>query len=239
MNRFVRWFGAERPLSEVTAPRLGAYADQLARSGSDINGKLEPVRGFLIFAKKSGLVQSNLSVHLRVSGQASRRKATSKTSKGNAGDEMSLTAQGLEELKRELESLKKERPKAQLEIQRAAADKDVRENAPLEAAREFHGHLEGRIRELESIIKGSRVIEGDGKPAIAVTQGNKVTIRDLESGETLCYSLVDPREVNPGKGKISFVSPVGKALMGKSVGAVVGVTAPAGLIHYRIEKIEP
>lgn len=240
VNRFVRWFGLDRPLSEVAVPQIGVYAEQLARSGSDMNEKLEPVRSFLLFLKKAGLTKTNLAVHLRSSTPTSRRKAASKAaSHAHKHTEMTLTAQGYEDLKKELETLKKDRPRAQEEIRRAAADKDVRENAPLEAAREFHGHLEGRIRELESILTGSTVIQADGQPAATVTQGNKVTIRDLESGKSLCYSLVDPREVNPAKGKISVASPVGRALMGKAVGIIVGVEAPAGLIHYQIEKIEP
>lgn len=240
VNRFVRWFGADRPLSQIAVPQIGIYAEQLARSGSDVNEKLEPVRNFLLFVKKSGLTKTNLAVHLRVSAPTSRKKAGSKTaSHAHKHSEMTLTAQGYEDLKKELEALKKDRPRAQEEIRRAAADKDVRENAPLEAAREFHGHLEGRIRELESILKGSTIIQDNGQPAATVVQGNKVTIRDLESGQSLCYSLVDPREVNPAKGKISVASPVGRALMGKAVGAIVGVEAPAGLIHYQIEKIEP
>lgn len=215
---------------------MGSYAEQVARSGDDPNKRLEPMRSFLLFARKEGFTKANLSVHLRFSFQTSKRKTATK---GHKHREMALTAQGYEELKRELEALKKERPRAQEEIRRAAADKDVRENAPLEAAREYHGHLESRIRELEGIIDAAKIEESNREPAMTVSHGNMVTIRDLDSGEMLNYTLVDPREVNPTRGKISFVSPVGKALMGKAVGEVIAVDVPAGRINYRIEKIEP
>ena len=70
-----------------------------------------------------------------------------------------LTSQGYEEIKNKLAALKEERPKIAEELRRAAADKDFRENAPLEAAREKQGHIEGQIRELENTVKRAKVVE--------------------------------------------------------------------------------
>lgn len=235
INSFVRWYRANMPMAELTMPQIARYAEHVARSGSDPMKKLEPVRVFLAFAKKQGLTKTNLSVHLRLKLPTAKGKTS-----GKGGlRETALTAQGYKALKQELDSLKKERPRVQEEIRQAAADKDVRENAPLEAAREHLGYVASRIRELEAIIGNAQVMKAQTQPVIAVSQGHKVTVRELESGETFSYILVDPQEVNPAKGKISVVSPVGKALLGKGTGAVIEVAAPAGHIHYRIEKVEP
>lgn len=235
INRFVSWFGPNRPLTELTAPELGGYAESIAISGSDSVRKLEPVKALLLFAKKEGFTKHNLATHLRASTQVSKKKTSGK---GHKRREMALTAQGYEELKKELEELKQERPKIQEEVRRAAADKDVRENAPLEAAREHHGHVESRIHELERILESAKIMDDNGQKAITVSPGSTVTIQDMETGQVFDCALVDPQEVNPAQGKISFASPVGKALLGKSVGEVIGVNVPDGLIHYKVEKIK-
>lgn len=235
INRFISWFNPNRPITELTAPELGGYAESIARSGSDSARRLEPVKALLRFAKKEGFTKTNLATDLRASTQVTKRKTSGK---GIRRREMVLTAHGHGELKRELEELKKERPKIQEEVRRAAADKDVRENAPLEAAREHHGHVESRIRELERILESAKIIDENGQKTITVSPGNTVTIQDMETGEVFDCALVDPQEVNPAQGKISFASPVGKALLGKVAGEVVPVDVPAGRIHYKIEKIK-
>lgn len=234
INRFVSWFGPPRPLTELTAPELGGYAESIAISGSDSARKLEPVKALLLFAKKEGFTKHNLATHLRASTQVSKKKTSGK---GHRRRETTLTAQGYEEKKQELEDLKKERPKIQDDIQKARADKDVRENAPLDAAREHQSHVESRIRDLEKMLESAQIIDGNGLKAITVAAGNTVTIQDMETGKVFDCALVDPQEVNPAQGKISFVSPVGKALLGKTVGEVIEVNVPDGLIHYKIEKI--
>ncbi len=123
-------------------------------------------------------------------------------------------------------------------MRRAAADKDFRENAPLEAAREEHGQIEGRIRELEGTLKSAIVIDEKEKVTPKVSIGDSIILRDLASGEVLSYMLVSPREVDPTKGKISSLSPIGRAIIGQSQGEIVEVTVPAGKLRYQIKQIE-
>jgi transcription elongation factor GreA len=123
-------------------------------------------------------------------------------------------------------------------MRRAAADKDFSENAPLDAAREQYGHLEGRIRELEEALKSATVIDEKQKVILKVGIGDSVALRDLVSGEELRYVIVNPREVDPTRGKISSASPIGKAIIGRGQGEVVEVEAPAGRLHYQIERVE-
>ena len=232
--RFIRWYGGERPFAGLTAPEVANYAEQLSLSDTDYLRKLELIRAFLVYAKKEGWSKSNLAAHLKGKKGKTRFQPSSRQALPQT---ISLTQQGYAELEAELAVLKGKRAQAINEMRRAAADKDFRENAPLEAAREQCGHLEGRIGELEETLKSAVVIdkqEVTNKASI----GNSVILRDLASGEELRYILVSPREVDPTKGKISVASPIGKAIIGHGQGEVIEVTAPAGKVRYRVEQIE-
>ena len=156
----------------------------------------------------------------------------------NLPEEVSLTQQRVDEMKAELDNLKKRSRGLVVEIQRAAADKDFRENAPLHAAREERGHVEGRIKELEQTLKAANIIQEKKEPAKKSTIGDSIIVCDLASGEECRYIIVDPREVNVAKGKISIASPLGKALLGRSNGETVEINAPAGKLRYQIKRIE-
>ena len=176
-----------------------------------------------------------MAIHLRAKKKPT--KHTVFTSKPSA-ESIPLTAQGYAELQAELETLKSQRPHISEEIYRAAADKDFRENAPLEAAREAQGQLEGRIRGLESILGIATVSEKEIADIHQLALGNTVVLQDLITNEELCYKLVSPSEVNLAKGKISTASPTGKALLGQKEGEIIEVVAPAGVWRYRIARIE-
>jgi transcription elongation factor GreA len=149
-----------------------------------------------------------------------------------------LTAEGHTSLNAELKSLKAERPHIAEELRRAMVDKDFRENAPLDAMREHQAHVEGRIRQLETILKHAEVVGGGTAPGAKTHLGSTVILRDLASGSAVRYTLVSPSEVSPSEGKISIVSPVGKALINRTVGDEVEVSVPVGRLHYRIEEIQ-
>ncbi len=233
LHRFARWFGRERLLSGLSAPEVANYAERLSQSGTDYARKLEMVRAFLACARKAGWSQTNLGVHLKV------RRGKSSAPVGGRGpvETVPLTRQGYAELEAELASLKNRRPELIEEIRRAAADKDFRENAPLAAAREQRGHLEGRIQELEATLRAASIVGEEPRSGARVSLGDDVVLCELSSGEELRYQVVTPREVDPIRGKISSASPLGKGLLGKGEGEEVEVTAPAGKIRYRISKI--
>jgi transcription elongation factor GreA len=127
-----------------------------------------------------------------------------------------------------------------VEIKKAAADKDVRETAPLETAREHLGQIASRIRETQDILERAQVMENEssGEPARAVRQGSRVTLQDLATGEMATYLLVDPREANLLHGKLSIASPVGQAALDQRAGQELVVTAPKGTLRYCIVKVE-
>ncbi len=233
--RFIRWYGGERTFAGLTAPEVANYAEQLSLSDTDYLRKLDLLRAFLVYAKKEGWSKSNLAIHLKARKRKSRFQASSRR---GLPQTVPLTQQGYAELEAELATLKAKRPQAIDEMRRAAADKDFRENAPLEAAREQRGHLEGRIKELEETLKSAVVIDKQPKTTLKAGIGNSVILCDLDSSEELSYTLVSLTEVDPTKGKISMASPIGKAIIGHGQGDVIEVTAPAGKLRYQIKQIK-
>jgi transcription elongation factor GreA len=233
--KFIRWYGWEQPFTRLTASEVANYAEQLSLSDTDYTRKLELIRIFLTYAKREGWSKSNLATHLKArKGKTPLRSP----SKRGLSETISVTQQGYAELEAELAALKIKRSEAIDEMRRAAADKDFRENAPLEAAREQHGHLEGRIRELEEALKSASVAGGEQGVTLQIIIGDSIVLRDLGSGEELRYTLVSPREVDPTRGKISMVSPIGKAIIGRRQGEIVEVTTPAGKLRYQIKQVE-
>jgi transcription elongation factor GreA len=232
--RFVRWYGADRPIGELRGHDLALYAESLGAATADIIRRAEAVRSFLAFAKKEGLTTTNLATHLRL------RKSSLGIEGGaaTAATPSQLTAEGHASLSAELEALKARRPGIAEELRRAMIDKDFRENAPLDAARERQAHVEGRIHQLEAILKHAQVVGAETAPGAKTHLGSTVILRDLASGSAVRYVLVSPSEVSPTEGKISVASPVGKAILNRTVGEEVEVSVPAGRLHFRVEEIQ-
>lgn len=235
LSKFVRWYGRDRFLSALTPPEVGKYADILAGSGTtpDAARRLDIIKNFLSFVKKEGLINQNLAQHARVR----RGKYRSETiHPGEALSEIKLTSEGYAQLQADLKALKAARVRIAGEIRLAAADKDVRENAPLEAAREQQGHTEARIRELEATLKVAVVLSEDGKATdgLVARLGTRVTIKDTVTTREMTYRLVSPNESNPLEGKISVASPLGKALLDRFPRQEVEVMTPKGAHRYFI-----
>lgn len=232
--QFVRWFGRERPLAGLAAPEIAHYAQRISSSDIDHSRNLDIIRTFLAYIRKEGWARNNLAVHLK----AKKGKGRGTTGRRQVSPEpVSLTRQGYSDIKKELAVLKSKRLQTINEVSTAAADKDFRENAPLDAAREQLSHLESRIRGLEATIK-SVIVIGEKVEAISrVGIGDSVILSDLASGEEVHYTIVSPREVDPARGKISNVSPIGKAIIGQGRQDIIEITVPAGRLRYRIERI--
>jgi transcription elongation factor GreA len=233
--KFIRWLGRERTFPRIAAAEVDNYAEQLSRSDADCVRKLGLIRTFLFYAKKKGWSKNNLAIHLKARKGKSRSTAVSGRS---APEIISLTRQGYAEMEAELTALQDERPKAIAEMRKAAADKDFKENAPLDAAKERRGWIEGRIMDLEAILKTAVVVDGQQGASLRVGIGDNVVLCEVNSVEELCYMLVSPREADAVRGKISSASPMGRALIGKEQGEMVEIEAPVGKLHYQIQRIE-
>jgi transcription elongation factor GreA len=236
LNRFVRWYGGDRSVAELSALEIAEYAEGLG-SGAAAAKKLEPVKNFLSYAKKEKLTKANLSVHLRL-GSGSAKKGAGPKRKTGGAKPATLTSEGYAALESELSSLKEERPRLAQELHQAAADKDFRENAPLDAAKERQGQIEARIRDLEAALKSATILDETLLDIMSATIGCNITLRHLDSGEEMHCTLVSPSEADPTLGKLSIASPIGKALFGHRKGEVIEVSAPIGTLHYRIEEIK-
>ena len=214
---------------------MANYAEQLSLSDTDYMKKLEMVKTFLVHAKKKGWSRTNLAIHLKA--RKGKTKQSTRTRKASS-ERVRLTRQGYAALEDEINNLKSKSLQVIEEIRRAAADKDFRENAPLQAAREQRGQIEGRIMELETTLKSAVIIDEAEKSALKVGIGDSVVLHDLASGEELRYTLVNPREVDASKGRISGVSPIGRAIVGRGQGETVEITVPAGKLRYQIKNVE-
>lgn len=144
---------------------------------------------------------------------------------------------GYKKLEAELEELKKERPVIIQAIKEAREEGDLRENAGYDAARERQGMAEARIKYIESRLGLYQVVDLDQISGDKAIFGSTVKVEDVDSGETREYTLLGPDEANPDKGSISFLSPVGQALLGKEVGDEVTVQIPRGRVTYEIIDI--
>ncbi len=148
------------------------------------------------------------------------------------------TEEGLKKLKDELNQLKDvERPKASNAIAEARDKGDLSENAEYDAAKEAQGMLEMRISKLEERLANARVIDESQLDNSKVLVLSKVKIRNKSNGMTMDYMIVADGEADLSKGKISVNSPIGKGLLGKSVGEIAKINVPTGFIDLEILEI--
>ncbi|MGD2127832.1 MAG: transcription elongation factor GreA [Lysobacterales bacterium] len=151
-----------------------------------------------------------------------------------------LTKSGVERLREELGRLKKEdRPKVIAAIAEARAHGDLKENAEYHAAREQQGFIEGRIQHLEYAISHAQIIDVAALNAgDKVVFGATVTLSDEETGEETTYQIVGDVEADIRHNRIAVSSPIARALIGREVGDIVVVKAPAGNREFEIVDVE-
>lgn len=149
-----------------------------------------------------------------------------------------VTRETLEQMKAELQRMKGvDRPAASRAIAEAREKGDLKENAEYDAAKESQGILEAKISLLETQLANARVIEKSDIDTGKVSILTKVTLNNLNTKKHVTYQLVSEKEADLKAGKISVTSPIGKGILGKKVGEVAEVQAPAGIIKFRIEEI--
>ena len=148
------------------------------------------------------------------------------------------TAEGLKKLRDELEQLKSvERPKASQAIGEARDKGDLSENAEYDAAKEAQGLLELKISKLEEVVSGARLIDESQLDTSKALVLSKVKLKNQSNGMELTYTLVAESEADLKAGKISVTSPIGRGLLGKSVGDVAEIQVPNGIMKFEILDI--
>ncbi len=149
-----------------------------------------------------------------------------------------LTPEGKTKLEKELEKLKKEkRPQVAANLKAAIQEGDISENAGYEESKREQAFVEGRIREIEAILADAEIVE-DSDSHGTVEVGAHVTISEQGVSEYETYHIVGSAEADPSEGRISNVSPLGKALIGNRVGEEVEVNTPAGMLSFEIIAVE-
>lgn len=152
-----------------------------------------------------------------------------------AGKEVLLSTEGLKKLEQELEHLKSVKRREIAErIKLAREFGDLSENSEYEEAKNEQAFIEGRIATLEKTLRNARIADGTDSDPDTVTIGSRVRLRDAETNEEFEYTIVGSHEADPADSRISYQSPVGKAVFGQKAGTTVEVRLPGGLARYEI-----
>ncbi len=153
-------------------------------------------------------------------------------------EEVLLTRGGLEKLEKELFFLKSvKRKEIASRIKEAITYGDITDNSEYEDAKNEQAFVEGRIITLEKILRRARVLEKGSSNNNYVTVGSTVKLKDIEMNREYIYTIVGTAEADPGDSKISNESPVGRAILGLSIGEEVEVKVPAGSLKYKVLEI--
>jgi len=153
--------------------------------------------------------------------------------------EVLLSLEGLKQMEQELVHLRTvKRLEVADRIKQAREYGDISENSEYEDAKNQQAFIEGRILVLEKMLRNARLIDEPPGNTSMVYIGSTVVLKDLEYGDELEYAIVGTLEANPTNNRISNESPVGRAIMGQSVGTIVEVDAPDGIIRYQVLSIK-
>lgn len=152
-------------------------------------------------------------------------------------EKVPMLAEGYEKLTADLKALRAERPKIVEAIEEARAHGDLSENAEYHAAKERQGQVEAQIAEIEDRVSRAQIIDPATLSGDRIVFGATVTVRD-DHDKPNRYQIVGQVESDANKGRISYDSPLGRALIGRSVGDEIEVTVPSGDRFYLVDKIE-
>ncbi len=235
--RFQSRIGREKPISTLHAIEVGEYARWTTENVENPAIRLDPVKKFLTFANRKGWTQISLARYAAAPRRNRRRFQNSDQTSGGSTPTARLSQERHIELQAELERLRAEIPNIREAIRVARSDGDVRENAPLDAAREQQQMTERRIRQLENDLARVEIVDAANADTEKVALGSRVTLHDMDNLTERAFTLVDVREADVSAGKISTVSPIGQALMGRSVGEELTINTPRGAVQYRIQGI--
>ncbi len=154
-------------------------------------------------------------------------------------DSYPITREGYQKLKKELKHLKSvERPAVVQAIEEARAHGDLKENAEYHAAKEQQGFIEARLQQINGRLSNCQVIDPETLSGEKVIFGATVTLLDLKTDEEFCYQIVGEEEADLSQKRISFSSPIARALIGKKAGDEVTATIPKGKMDVEILDVE-
>lgn len=236
VDRFVDWFGADRMMQELSGADISRYLSEVSTEEEHDVSHLEPLRAFLAYSSRLAFTETNLVPNLQLEGAHGGSRGLRGASDDLGGKAFHVTLDGLQSLEGQLEELKAERPEIAKKLREAMADKDFRENAPLDAARDEQAHLEAKIRETEDRLRHAVIIDAEAKGGLA-NVGSVVKLLNIDHNREQEFTLVSPAEVDPSNGKISTQSPIGVALLNRGQGEEVVVEAPVGKVRFKVLEV--
>ena len=236
VRRYVEHAGGDTAVAAVTGARVESYAEtSIQNSDPAAPRRVKALKAWFQYLKKRGYAEKNHGVHVRLRRPAARG---GRAVRAVNEEPIEMTAEGIATLRADLERLEADVPDLVKAISLAREDKDFRENAPLEAAREALAFNETRRREITAILRravtaGVAAGDDDGRSTI----GSTVHVTRIDNGREVAYVLVSAREANAADRKISVESPVGKGLLGRRPGDEVTVSAPSGAVQFRVTAV--
>ena len=250
VTRFLWHFGPSTPISELSPKSMEGFQETVGTNTMDLASRLQPVKEFLRYCWKQEYTVTvdaagnasaqNLGNFLRIKRPTSVVRDASRFQHEQA-QTFEMTADGLESLHEELGQLNAEMPEAVQAVAAAREDKDIRENAPLEAAREYQERLKSRIDELEYQIAHAVVREerATGRAKL----GSRVSVVEVGDdgahlGEAREYTLVGTTEANAAARRISVESPLGRGLLDQPADRQIEIQAPSGRKRFRLLAVK-
>ncbi|MEX2080669.1 MAG: GreA/GreB family elongation factor [Dehalococcoidia bacterium] len=235
VRHFVQFMQADFRFESLTGSRVESYVEKAVK-GTDPRApdRVAALKRWFQFVRKKNFTTENFGLHVRVK-KAAGRSGASANRIALQEQRTEMTAEGLAERRGQLEQLRSLTPDLISAVALAREDKDFRENAPLDAAREALAYNDGQIKRIEGELKHAVVSQHTGD---ATSVGSTVIVRRADTGNVSSFKLVSEGEANARESRISVKSPVGQKLLGCRVGDEVLVDAPSGSIHLIVESID-
>jgi len=250
VTRFLQHFGPDTEIAALSPKTMEGFQETIGANTMDPAARLQPVKEFLRYCWKQEYTVTedaegrtsaqNLGNFLRIKRPASVVRDASRFEHEQA-QTFEMTADGLQLLREELAHLNAEMPEAVQAVAAAREDKDIRENAPLEAAREHQERLKSRIDELEYQISHAVVREEQATGRAKL--GSRVSVVEIDAqgdvlGEAREYTLVGTTEANAAARRISVESPLGRGLLDQSADRQIEIQAPSGRKRFRLLEVK-
>lgn len=237
VRKYVEHAGPDTVVAELTGSRVESYAEfSIKHTDPNASQRVAALKSWFQFLKKKNYAAANYGVHIRMRKPANSRVPGAPQVRLQAPP-IEMTAEGIEDLKREFADLEGKIPDLIKNVEVARSDGDLRENAPYHAAREALAFADNRKKQIEEALKRAVVVDRSAKDQDLAAVGSTVAVTLLDKNFQVTYQLVGPREANAAEKRISVDSPVGRVLLGCRVGQEVEVAAPQGTMRYRIDAI--
>jgi transcription elongation factor GreA len=247
LRKFVTWCGVSTSVEAIQPFKIEEFLAAQMNTSAPPRSYTTVLKSFFGFAHQQGAIGTDPMKVVRLprgAGGTAKKTAASASAPARTPvvrdqNVVYVSRAQHESMQSELERLRnEERHKVSLLLHDAIKDGDLSENAAYDDAKMRQGMLEAKIRELEAKLRNVELIEEQDHSGGGISVGSRVRLEEGSTGDNIDYQVVGPDETDPRAGKISHLSPVGRAIMGKSAGDQVEVATPGGSMRYKIVSVE-